>query len=1216
MTTQTSSNESNVNNGKEEKDTTGSLSLNKQHPKRNNKRFNKNNTLDSKNFIGETKDMNGQIFQTVEESKDATQYNKTVEALERYAFKNYTVDLSSLFQRDDPEKPQIDMPTKPTDAEVNANPTKKDIYELQLKEYIKEGKALKVALKSMWAVIWGQCSTSIRTKLEKRKNIKDLKKNADVVELLKLIQQACMNYEDRHHPCVTICQQFTFFHLFFQKEGVPIQKYLQIFRIMVENIERYGGEFGNCSGIIKYVLKRDGVMDKFSSLNEDAKKIYLKKARDQYLAIAFLLGGTRSKYSQLVAELQNSYILGEDKYPKDLEGAYDMMLDYSPLASTTTLSDKTTKDLYTTGISFYQNVGDDNEEINQTPLVPGVSGKVHKNVKCYACDNMGHYANDCPNHQDTKTQQHNTSQSGNNNKDKGGDGFSFTQIEYNLTQHEHSLNPLWVLLDTQSSCDIFRNSDLLENIKVEPGPGLRLHSNGSGLIETNLMGVVKGYGKVWYHPDSLANIMSFANVRKRFKVKISTGPNDKHPSITVTKSSGGLMHFKELKSGLYVYDASKDINKVIKDNITLNNPSFNYSLVSTINENESKFTTREVNAAKRALELYVRIGRPSYQTFIHILGHNLIRDNPVTLSDAKRAFDIYGKDIANIKGKTKRMRPDHVKNIKLFELPDYILKWHINVTLCIDILYVNQMPFLHTISRKLQFRTIEYMPSENQETILSCLQKVINIYRARGFVIEYICGDGQFECVRENVRPIHLNTSSAGEHVPEIERSIQTIKGDIRTMYHSLPYKKLPPLMIKGMVEHQVGMRNKFPSINGVSKTMSPLTIMTGLPIPTYHDFKLEFGQYVQVHDHPVKSNTMTPRTTPAIALGPSSSQNGWFFMSLETGKRLMRYKWTVVPAPMSVINRVQVLADEYKLKDKDTNQPLSISTESKDTIYKNSEHKQSECTNTDNQTNDEDSREDSDTEYSTSKSQSNFIADSISELTISQKSKKETKEEYFDIFEDSSLENITEFDSVASTNENNSFYDTTEYQNNETKNTKTETKPPYNDLREVDEDSSNQNFLNDQNEFHPEFEGFEYALKEYEDWSELSGEERSEHKHNDNPNYMSDTSESQNENTRSESPSINLQDEAVVENERSEDQPTGGENSEQEERNTATSRDNPYNLRKIRPKTSCGEFERTFYDYDYTMWQSETKKGPSFKKWYKIVFHANECQKGYKSIW
>ena len=89
-------------------------------------------------------------------------------------------------------------------------------------------------------------------------------------------------------------------------------------------------------------------------MNIDFKKNYLKKARDQYLAITFLLGGTRSKYSQLVADLQNSYILGQDHYPQDIEEAYNMILSYSPILGNVNTSDKTTKDLYTIGISFYQ----------------------------------------------------------------------------------------------------------------------------------------------------------------------------------------------------------------------------------------------------------------------------------------------------------------------------------------------------------------------------------------------------------------------------------------------------------------------------------------------------------------------------------------------------------------------------------------------------------------------------------------------------------------------------------------------------------------------------------------------------------------------------------------------------------------------------------------------------------------------------------------------
>ena len=136
--------------------------------------------------------------------------------------------------------------------------------------------------------------------------------------------------------------------------------------------------------------------------------------------------------------------------------------------------------------------------------------------------------------------------------------------------------------------------------------------------------------------------------------------------------------------------------------------------------------------------------------------------------------------------------------------------------------------------------------------------------------------------------------------------------------------------MIKRMVEYQINMHNRFPSKTGIRDTMSPFNIMTGLPPSSYSNFKLEFGQYDQTHDHLNKTNDMKTRSTPAIALCPVNSQNGWTFMSLETGKYIHRYHWTELSVPDSAINRMHELADEFKLKRKDRNKPiLSVLDES-----------------------------------------------------------------------------------------------------------------------------------------------------------------------------------------------------------------------------------------------------------------------------------------------
>ena len=92
---------------------------------------------------------------------------------------------------------------------------------------------------------------------------------------------------------------------------------------------------------------------------------------------------------------------------------------------------------------------------------------------------------------------------------------------------------------------------------------------------------------------------------------------------------------------------------------------------------------------------------------------------------------------------------------------------------------------------------------------------------------------------------------------------------------------------------------------------------MTGLPPSSYSNFKLEFGQNFQTHDHPEKTNDMRTRATPAISLRLVTSQNGWTFMSLETGKCIHRYHWTELPVSEEVINKIHGLADKLKLNKK-----------------------------------------------------------------------------------------------------------------------------------------------------------------------------------------------------------------------------------------------------------------------------------------------------------
>ena len=55
--------------------------------------------------------------------------------------------------------------------------------------------------------------------------------------------------------------------------------------------------------------------------------------------------------------------------------------------------------------------------------------------------------------------------------------------------------------------------------------------------------------------------------------------------------------------------------------------------------------------------------------------------------------------------------------------------------------------------------------------------------------------------------------------------------------------------------------------------------------------------------------NSMAPRTIGAITLGPDSSQQaGYWFMSLNTCRRIRRRNWTPLPMSDKVVSRVEQL--------------------------------------------------------------------------------------------------------------------------------------------------------------------------------------------------------------------------------------------------------------------------------------------------------------------
>jgi hypothetical protein len=142
------------------------------------------------------------------------------------------------------------------------------------------------------------------------------------------------------------------------------------------------------------------------------------------------------------------------------------------------------------------------------------------------------------------------------------------------------------------------------------------------------------------------------------------------------------------------------------------------TLVNTVTDNQYKYSKKSYSQAVLARKLQRIIGRPSTQEYIKILSSNLLPNRPVTPGDVITTNNIFGPDIGSLKGKTVRKTQKAIIE-SITPIPRDIHEKYKMVTLSIDIMYINNIPFLTSISRHLRFGTVQWLKDLKKETIIT-----------------------------------------------------------------------------------------------------------------------------------------------------------------------------------------------------------------------------------------------------------------------------------------------------------------------------------------------------------------------------------------------------------------------------------------------------------------------------------------------------------------
>jgi hypothetical protein len=301
------------------------------------------------------------------------------------------------------------------------------------------------------------------------------------------------------------------------------------------------------------------------------------------------------------------------------------------------------------------------------------------------------------------------------------------------------------------------------------------------------------------------------------------------------------------------------------------------SVLTTIAEKKTQYSTAEVKMAEVAHELLKNAGYPLAGELMNLVGDGNILDMPaLTRSDIVRAYDIFGQPSEYVRGKLTKKKVNRVTF-------DAALRSEEVQTLWADVMHIDQNSFFVSVAEPMQLIMLNSIRSEDAESLGEALQDQLNLLRERSFQLQLVYVDpvSGLMSLRTQFLGVVIDLCGVGDFMSKIDICIHRLKEMYRAVKAGLPWT-LPKSRVKDLMMYCVSCMN-LRCMSALDGTVCPKVLVTGLK-PNYRkELSLAFGDYVEVHTG--TDNTSRERSVTCIALYPVGNATGmWQFWNIING--------------------------------------------------------------------------------------------------------------------------------------------------------------------------------------------------------------------------------------------------------------------------------------------------------------------------------------------